>query len=79
MDLVIATGVLEHVEDGAKLIAEISRIVEPGGMTDIEMPFLQQYHDDPIDCRRYTRPASPCCCASTASRSSAAARISGRR
>lgn len=56
VDLVIATGVLEHVEDGEKLIAEISRIVKPGGMTHIEVPFLQQYHDDPIDCRRYTQP-----------------------
>lgn len=53
-DLVIATGLLEHVEDEDKLLQEISRILKPGGIVHIEIPFLQQHHDDPIDCRRYT-------------------------
>ena len=55
VDLVIATGVLEHVEDDGKLISEIHRILKPGGTAYIEIPFLQQYHDDPIDCRRFTQ------------------------
>jgi SAM-dependent methyltransferase len=56
VDLVIATGLLEHVEDDRKLIGEIWRILKPGGLAHIEIPFLQQYHDDPIDCRRLTQP-----------------------
>ncbi len=56
VDAVIATGLFEHVEDVNALIAEIHRVVRPGGMAHIEMPFLQQYHDDPIDCRRMTVP-----------------------
>jgi SAM-dependent methyltransferase len=55
VDLVIATGLLEHVEDDRKLIGEIRRILKPGGQVYIEIPFLQQYHDDPIDCRRLTQ------------------------
>jgi SAM-dependent methyltransferase len=56
VDLVIATGLLEHVEDDRKLVKEIHRILKPGGTVHIEIPFLQQYHDDPIDCRRLTQP-----------------------
>lgn len=56
VDLVIATGLLEHVEDDRKLLAEIRRILKIGGSVHIEIPFLQQYHDDPIDCRRLTQP-----------------------
>jgi SAM-dependent methyltransferase len=54
-DLVISTGVLEHVENGDKFISEIKRTLKIGGCTYIEIPFLQQYHDDPIDSRRYTK------------------------
>lgn len=56
VDLVIATGVLEHVEDDRAFLDEIRRILKVGGKVHIEIPFLQQYHDDPIDCRRYTQP-----------------------
>jgi SAM-dependent methyltransferase len=56
VDLVLATGLLEHVEDERRLLAEIWRILKPGGVAHIELPFLQQYHDDPIDSRRYTQP-----------------------
>ncbi len=56
VDLIVATGLFEHVEDIARLCAEIARVVKPGGVVHVEMPFLQQYHEDPIDCRRYTVP-----------------------
>lgn len=55
-DLVLATGLLEHVEDDRALLGEISRVLRPGGYAHIELPFLQQYHEDPIDCRRLTVP-----------------------
>lgn len=54
LDLVIATGLLEHVEDERALLQETFRVLRPGGRTHFEVPFLQQHHDDPIDCRRLT-------------------------
>ena len=56
LDLVVATGLLEHVEDERAVLAEVRRVLRPGGLCHVEVPFLQQYHDDPIDCRRFTRP-----------------------
>lgn len=54
VDLVVGTGLLEHVEDDRALLEECFRILKPGGVAHFEVPFLQQYHDDPIDCRRFT-------------------------
>lgn len=54
VDVVFATGLLEHVDDDKALLSEIARILSPGGIAHIELPFLQQYHQDPIDCRRLT-------------------------
>jgi SAM-dependent methyltransferase len=55
-DLVIATGLLEHLEDDDAFLAEAFRVLKPGGQLHVEIPFMQQYHDDPIDSRRYTGP-----------------------
>lgn len=55
-DLVLSTGVLEHVKDDHALMREMVRLAKPGGLVYIEIPFLQQYHDGPIDCRRLTQP-----------------------
>lgn len=54
VDFVFATGLLEHVEDDRALLSEISRVLRPGGVAHVELPFLQQHHEDPIDCRRLT-------------------------
>jgi SAM-dependent methyltransferase len=54
IDLLIGTGLLEHVADERATLSEVSRVLKPGGLAHMEMPFLQQYHDDPIDCRRMT-------------------------
>ena len=54
LDLVYATGLFEHVEDERAVIAEIRRVLRPGGIAHVEVPFLEQYHEDPIDCRRLT-------------------------
>lgn len=56
VDLVIGTGLLEHVEDDRRVLSEVVRVLRPGGRAHMEVPFLQQYHDDPIDCRRYSVP-----------------------
>ncbi len=54
VDLIVATGLLEHVENEHHFMRECARLVKSGGTLHIEVPFLQQYHDDPIDMRRYT-------------------------
>jgi SAM-dependent methyltransferase len=56
LDLVYATGLLEHVADERAVIAEIARVLKRGGLVHVEVPFLEQYHEDPIDCRRLTAP-----------------------
>ena len=43
------------VEEGGG-VAEMARILKPGGIAHVEVPFLEQYHDDPIDVRRMTAP-----------------------
>lgn len=55
VDVVIGTGLIEHVEDDIALMAEARRVLRPGGVLHLEVPFLQQEHADPIDCRRFTR------------------------
>jgi len=55
-DLVILQGVLEHVEDADATLKECVRALRPGGLFYTEMPFLQPYHESPIDLRRSTRP-----------------------
>ena len=54
LDLVFATGLFEHVADERAVIAEIRRVLRTGGLVHVEVPFLEQYHEDPIDCRRLT-------------------------
>ena len=56
LDLVYATGLFEHVADERAVIGEIWRVLKPGGLCHIEVPFLEQYHEDPIDVRRLTVP-----------------------
>jgi ubiquinone/menaquinone biosynthesis C-methylase UbiE len=55
-DLVILQGVLEHVRDAQSTLDECYRVLKPGGLFYTEMPFLQPYHESPIDMRRATRP-----------------------
>jgi len=62
-ELVILQGVLEHVEDAARTLAECHRVLKPGGLFYTEMPFLQPYHESPIDMRRSTRPGLAQLCA----------------
>jgi len=56
VDVVYATGLLEHVVDERAVLAEIRRILRRGGLAHVEVPFLEQYHEDPIDVRRLTAP-----------------------
>ena len=51
---VVCTGVLEHVADERQVVAELVRCLKPGGRIYVETPFLQGYHPDPMDRRRFT-------------------------
>jgi SAM-dependent methyltransferase len=53
-DAVLLFNVLEHVYAGDQLLAEIYRVLQPGGRLYLFVPFLVQVHPDPEDYRRYT-------------------------
>jgi SAM-dependent methyltransferase len=53
-DGIICQAVLEHVPYPQKVIAEMYRVLNPGGILYIEVPFLQGYHPSPGDFFRYT-------------------------
>ncbi len=53
-DCVVCTGTLEHVADPWKAIREIRRVLKPGGIVHVDVPFMQAYHADPTDYWRFT-------------------------
>lgn len=54
LDAVITQGVLEHVPDLPATLAEIDRVLRPGGLVYHEIPFIQGFHGSPSDYRRFT-------------------------
>jgi SAM-dependent methyltransferase len=54
VDAVIVQAVLEHVIDPDRVVAEIHRVLRPGGLVYAETPFMQQVHAGPYDFRRFT-------------------------
>lgn len=54
VDTLICTGVLEHVPDPAGAVAEIYRVLKPGGRVFVETPFMQTVHSAPDDFSRWT-------------------------
>ncbi len=53
-DLVIAQAVLEHVIDPKQCVAEIWRVLKPGGLIFADTPFMQQVHGGAYDFTRFT-------------------------
>lgn len=53
-DVVLLFNVLEHVYAADQLLAEICRVLRPGGRLYLFVPFLAQVHLDPEDYCRYT-------------------------
>ncbi len=47
-------AVLEHVREPAKMVAEMHRVLAPGGVCYTEVPFIQHFHAYPNDFQRYT-------------------------
>ncbi len=55
VDGIIIIAVLEHVVSPDIVVEEMYRVLKPGGMIYVEVPFLQGYHPDPLDYQRYTK------------------------
>lgn len=53
-DAVFCSGVLEHVDDCHAAVAEIRRVLVPGGVALIGVPFQQAIHRAPQDFWRFT-------------------------
>lgn len=53
-DAVICTEVLEHVAEPHRVVAELHRILRPGGHLLVTVPFVIELHEEPHDHYRYT-------------------------
>lgn len=53
-DCIFCTGTLEHVQDPWQAVRELHRVLKPGGIVHIDVPFIQGYHADPTDYWRFT-------------------------
>jgi len=47
-------AVLEHVRDASGAVAELHRVLQPGGYLHVVVPFCQAFHAYPSDYRRWT-------------------------
>lgn len=56
LDSVVAIEVFEHVKNIDACISECTRLLKPGGILYITMPFMFHIHGDPNDYRRLTIP-----------------------
>jgi SAM-dependent methyltransferase len=54
-DSILCNAVLEHVDSATAVVAELARVLRPGGHLILAVPFLQPFHENPIDFQRYTR------------------------
>jgi len=53
-DCVLCTEVLEHTVNDQKVVANINKVLKPGGNLIISAPFTYVLHEAPHDYRRYT-------------------------
>jgi SAM-dependent methyltransferase len=54
VDTVLCTQVLEHVESPAAVLAELNRVLRPGGHLWLTVPLVWPLHEEPYDFFRYT-------------------------
>jgi SAM-dependent methyltransferase len=54
-DSVVCTEVLEHCPDPKGILAEIARVLRPGGHLFLTVPFVYPHHEIPYDYFRFTR------------------------
>jgi SAM-dependent methyltransferase len=55
-DAVLLTQVLEHVPEPARVLAELRRVLRPGGRLYLTAPLVWELHELPHDYYRYTEP-----------------------
>ncbi|MDH5323292.1 MAG: class I SAM-dependent methyltransferase [Gammaproteobacteria bacterium] len=55
VDHSLLLDVLEHIPEPERCLAEICRVLKPGGSLTIQVPFLYPVHDAPLDFHRWTR------------------------
>jgi len=53
-DAVMCTEVLEHVPEPEPFIAELHRVLKPGGRAVVTLPWSARFHYQPYDYHRYT-------------------------
>lgn len=53
-DAVICTEVMEHVPDPRRMLADVHRVLRPGGALVLSVPFTWHIHDEPYDYWRFT-------------------------
>lgn len=54
MDTVLLLDVLEHLPEPDACIAEIYRVLIPGGTLVLQVPFVYPLHDEPLDFHRWS-------------------------
>lgn len=53
-DGIVLMNVLEHVYDGRAMLATLAKLLKPGGVLLVAVPFLLKIHQAPYDFARYT-------------------------
>lgn len=56
-DTVVLSDVLEHIRQPEQLLAEVQRILAPGGKLLLNVPFFYWLHEQPYDFYRYSEHA----------------------
>jgi SAM-dependent methyltransferase len=56
VDLLVSIALLEHVKEPRQVISEFFRVLKPGGVCLVSVPFIQGFHASPHDYQRYTAP-----------------------
>ncbi len=54
VETVLLLDVLEHLPRPRECLAEIARVLTPGGTLLLQVPFLYPLHDEPLDFQRWT-------------------------
>lgn len=54
-DAILCTQVLEHLPEPAAVLAELARLLVPGGRLVLSAPLYYEEHEQPYDFFRYTR------------------------
>ena len=55
VDGIVCESLLEHVKDPAGVVSEIKRVLKPGGLVYVTVPFIAGFHSSPNDYYRWTK------------------------